>query len=840
MAAIEFGIDLGTTNSAVAHRRGAQAHVVKNTQTHSDLTPSAVYIHKSGRVFVGQRALNRQAQAAHDVATEFKRLMGRPEPFVFAKAGRSMRAEDLSAEVLKSLQADVQKTLGQRIDAAAVTIPAAFEVPQRHATHDAASLAGIDRIVLLHEPIAAAIGYGFHTEDQDAIWLTFDLGGGTFDVAVVEVREGIMEVRGHMGDNHRGGKDCDWAIVDNILVPYLSQRFNVSGFDRSDEQWETLAWRLKRVAEDAKIALSTAQSYPLTCEDGYLGKDNDGREMDLELDLAREDYEQLVEPFFARAIDLTKKLLKQQRLSASDISRLVLVGGPTMTPLLRDMISDQLSLQCEAAVDPMTVVATGAAIFGGTQVAQDEVGTSPTSPPLDGKPQDVALVKLTYKPVTNEREAPVLGEVVQCPADAVLEIEREDGGWSSGRIPLTDGKFATSVTVEPHSANTYFLRLWTQDGAALPVQPGAFEVTHGVALGAAPLPHSLGIGLEDGTVVRVINRNARLPARRTIHGCARLTKTVEAGSDSSAVFPILEGDSDSSGRNIPIGWFEIRGSELKRTLYVRTTLDVTFECDENGMLRVTVTTDLLSEPLVVEYNARYPELSRDVPERLDRRVKGASATFSRLKGAVSELGEDAPELDAILHGRMAEEAERAVKACRSKKMTPSSRDEAMKAHDVLAEIEELENRLERRLEVPMLKEECRWAMDAARVVADTAGATEDQQYVSSVAEQLETAVREEDWKEARRQCDKLEQKRHELLRDDLEYLENTLAWFAANISTLKDPMMAQQFLNEGAEAIRMGTAEGAQMAIAQLVGLLPSEQSEQHLDYLSSDLRHNL
>jgi len=503
------------------------------------------------------------------------------------------------------------------------------------------------------------------------------------------------------------------------------------------------------------------------------------------------------------------------------------------------MISDQLSLQCEAAVDRMTVVATGAAIFGGTQIAQGEGGTSPTSRPLDGKPQDVALIKLTYKPVTNQREAPVLGEVVQCPAEAVLEIEREDGGWSSGRIPLTDGKFATSVTVEPHSANTYFLRLWTQDGAALPVQPGAFEVTHGVAVGAAPLSHSLGIGLEGGTVVRVIKKGTRLPARGTIPDL-RLAKTVEAGSDSSAVFPILEGESGNSGRNIRVGWFEIRGSELKRTLYVGTTLDVTFECNENEMLRVTVTADLLSEPLVVEYNARYPELTRDVSERLDRRVKGARATFSRLKGAVSELGEDAPELDAILHDRMAEEAERAVKACRSKKTTPSSRDEAMKAHNVLAEIEELQDRLERRLEVPMLKEECRWAMDAARVVAETAGATEDQQYVSSVAEQLETAVREEDWEEARRQCEKLEQKRHELLRDNLEYLENILAWFAANISTLKDPMMAQQFLSEGAEAIRMGAAEDAQIAIAQLAGLLASEQTVQHLGYLSSDLRGNL
>jgi len=827
MATIEFGIDLGTTNSAVAHRKGAGAYLLKNTQTHSDLTPSAVYVHRSGKVFVGQRALNRQAEAPQDVATEFKRLMGRPEPIGFPNAAKSLRIEELSAEVLKSLQADVQKTLGRPIEAAVITVPAAFQVPQRHATHDAAKLAGIGRAILLQEPIAAAIGYGFHTEDKNALWLTFDLGGGTLDIALVEIKDGTMEVRSHMGNNHLGGKDCDWAIVDEILIPHLSRAFNISGFARSDERWEPLAWRLKKVAEDAKIALSTSESYLLTCDEKYLGQDNDGNGMDLDLELTRRDYEPLVEPLFARAINLCQELLKEQRVAASEIQRVILVGGPTMTPLLREMLEETLGLPCEKGVDPMSVVALGAAIYGGTQIATAEDSARRAVKTSAEGTAHTAVAKLTYKPIQRELDAPVNIEITECPAAAFLEIEREDGEWSTGRVPLGEGRVGISVLLVPHSTSTFQLRLWSSQGAAIPVQPDAFEITHGITVGAPPLPHSLGVGLENGQVKRVIEKDARLPARGTRHDLT-LAKTVEAGSRSCAVFPICEGESDHSGRNIAIGWFKIRGSKLARTLFAGTNLNVTFEADEDAKLRVTVNADLLSEPIVAEYNARYPKLDREERQRQKHRLAHAGATFSRLKGAAAELGEPSPELEAISQDHMLEQVETSLNACGDKRTTPGSisTDELVKAHNLLCEVEEMQYRLEQRLEVPRLKAEACWIINAARVIAETKGTTQDQQYVTSVVEQLETAMKHEDWSEARRQMTQLEQKRHDLLRDDLDYLKGILAWFATNLGKLKDPVSAQDILNEANDAVNTVNVEGVQMAIGQLVTLLPPEQSE--------------
>ncbi len=222
---IDFGIDLGTTNSSIAVAVGVATEVIRNSLD-SEITPSAVYIHNNDTLWVGQsaRAKITDQRATDAVALEFKRRMGTGFEYLL-RGGRKMRPEDLSAEVLKALRGDVVRRLDEDPAAAVITVPAAFELPQCDATKRAADLAGFTYSALLQEPVAAALAYGYQKMDRKACWLVFDFGGGTFDAALVTSRDGTMHVVNHGGDNFLGGSDIDWAIVEQLLAPQIASEF---------------------------------------------------------------------------------------------------------------------------------------------------------------------------------------------------------------------------------------------------------------------------------------------------------------------------------------------------------------------------------------------------------------------------------------------------------------------------------------------------------------------------------------------------------------------------------------------------------------------------------------
>ncbi|HYH86326.1 MAG TPA: Hsp70 family protein, partial [Pyrinomonadaceae bacterium] len=223
---INFGIDLGTTNSCIAQADGAEVRVIQNNDQ-MNVTPSVVRVLRSGSLMVGRRAYNAVAEDPDNVEQEAKRLMGQRYEKTFPASGRVMTPEEISAEVLKSLLADARRRTGEDVRAACVTVPAAFTALQCEATARAAQLAGLEEYPLLQEPIAAAIAYGARAGVRDQRWLVFDLGGGTLDVAVVSTRDGRLNVLEHRGDNHLGGKDIDRAVVQNIFLPFLFEEFTL-------------------------------------------------------------------------------------------------------------------------------------------------------------------------------------------------------------------------------------------------------------------------------------------------------------------------------------------------------------------------------------------------------------------------------------------------------------------------------------------------------------------------------------------------------------------------------------------------------------------------------------
>ncbi|MCX5743583.1 MAG: Hsp70 family protein, partial [Proteobacteria bacterium] len=418
-APLYVGIDLGTTNSAAAVFDGDRVSVVRNAQG-ATVTPSVVRIDKQQRVTVGTPARRFLESDPANTATEFKRLMGTDRAIEFPTAGISRKPAELSAEILKALRQDIHDQLGVPIERAVISVPALFELPQNAATSDAARLAGFQRVELLQEPIASALAAGWRAEESEAgTWLVFDLGGGTFDASLLETRDGLLRVVGHDGDNFLGGRDFDWTITEHLaaqlrIVPR-----------RNNPEHASALRMLRLAAEDAKIELSRGDRAQVTLAQPLA---IDGQEVDVDLELDRATVERLCTPLVDRALDVCLRLLAGNGLGPGRLARIVLVGGPTVMPLVRSRVATRLEAALAEGHDPMTLVAQGAALYAATAS-------------LDGRATGVVAptgrqVWLQYPAVSADLTPHLVGKFIgdsaTMPAKVTLHRQDKAGpGWSS-------------------------------------------------------------------------------------------------------------------------------------------------------------------------------------------------------------------------------------------------------------------------------------------------------------------------------------------------------------------------------------------------------------------------
>src|SRR5215468_70665 len=412
---VYLGIDLGTTNSTAAAFDGEQVTLVRNAQG-SPLTPSVVRIDARGQVAVGARARRFLESDPDNTRTEFKRLMGTTGAIKFPASGAERRPEELAAEVLRSLRADVKEQLGFLPERAVVSVPALFELPQSAATSEAARLAGFERVELIQEPVASAIAAGW-TADDEGRWLVYDLGGGTFDASLLETREGFLRVVGHDGDNFLGGRDFDWAIVDWVLAQLAG------GLSRREPALAGALGKLKLAAEEAKIELSRVDEATLSLPGWQVG----GRTIDVDLVLARAKLEELAAPLVERTVEVCRRLLETH--GGAPVTRVVLVGGPTVMPSLRARVEAALG-PLAAGIDPMTLVARGAAIYA-------------TTAGLDARPAVAPATArrrlwLQYPAVSSMLNPHVVGKLVgdEGARPTHVRLARGDGKWQSPEVAI--------------------------------------------------------------------------------------------------------------------------------------------------------------------------------------------------------------------------------------------------------------------------------------------------------------------------------------------------------------------------------------------------------------------
>lgn len=353
-----IGIDLGTTNSVVAVMEGGEPVVITNAEG-SRLTPSVVGFSKTGERLVGQLAKRQAVSNPDRTISSIKRHMG--TNYKVNIDDKAYTPQEISAMVLQKLKQDAEAYLGEKVEKAVITVPAYFTDSQRQATKDAGAIAGLEVLRIINEPTAAALAYGLDKDEAHTI-LVFDLGGGTFDVSILDLAEGVFEVKATQGNNHLGGDDFDKKIMDWIIGEFKK----TNGVDLSLDKMALQ--RLKEAAEKAKIELSGVLSTNINLP--FISADSNGQPMHLDLNLSRAKFNELTEDLVQATMEPTRKAIADSGLAVSDIDKILLVGGSSRIPAVQEAIQKILGKEPSKGINPDESVAIGAAVQAGVLVGE--------------------------------------------------------------------------------------------------------------------------------------------------------------------------------------------------------------------------------------------------------------------------------------------------------------------------------------------------------------------------------------------------------------------------------------------------------------------------------------
>lgn len=348
-----IGIDLGTTNSVVSVMEGGEPTVITNPEG-SRITPSVVGFTKTGERLVGQLAKRQAVSNPDRTISSIKRHMGEKN-YTVTVDGKSYTPPEISAMILQKLKADAEAYLGEKVDKAVITVPAYFNDSQRQATKDAGQIAGLDVLRIINEPTAAALAYGIDKDEIQTV-LVFDLGGGTFDVSIMDIEDGVFEVRATNGDTHLGGDDFDQAVMNWIVEEFKKE----NGIDLSADKMS--AQRVIEAAEKAKIELSNMVSTNINLP--FITADASGPKH-LDLTLTRAKFDELTADLVERTMVPTRKAMEDAGISSSDITKVLMVGGSSRIPAVQEAVRKYLGKEPHRGINPDECVSVGAAIQGG-------------------------------------------------------------------------------------------------------------------------------------------------------------------------------------------------------------------------------------------------------------------------------------------------------------------------------------------------------------------------------------------------------------------------------------------------------------------------------------------
>lgn len=591
-----LGIDLGTSNSAVVGNINGSTRLFK-TSDGSDVLPSVIYLDKRGHRFVGKAAQDRITSAPANVAAGFKRLMGTKSPVRIG--GQEWSPEECSAEIIKTLVGQALTESGERmIEGAVITIPAAFNQMQSEATITAARMAGLERVSLLQEPVAAAMASIAHSKQKDGVFLVYDLGGGTFDVALVMSTGGAVTVVAHEGINMLGGRDFDRIVFDSVVRPWLLDNFSLPPDFQKEPTYRHLSTIAHRAIEKAKIQLSASETASIfASEDEVRAADQDGEDIYLSIDFTRGQLVSLIGDRLEESIDLCRKVITENGYSHGDISRIVPIGGPSKMPIVREMLQSQLAIEVEQGLDPMTAVAVGAAIFAESRQWEGDQSARKTSRGQETVSGTISLT-VDFKSRIAEDSARIrVTPTSEVPSGFEIEVVDEAGG-TTGRKPF-DGVVNLSVPVRKDGENRFVLTVHNAAGRIVEDLTREITIVRTQASAASiPMTYTLAVKTQTGTVgyernrlEPILKKGTALPAEGRHR--FRAGKPLKAGEDDFITFEFYEMREgiDDPERNLHIGDFRMNGREdLERGERINRGDDliVHWKMSDNGTLSFAV------------------------------------------------------------------------------------------------------------------------------------------------------------------------------------------------------------------------------------------------------------
>lgn len=815
---IDYGIDLGTTNSAICRMEKGEPRIQKIEVT-DDTMPSCVSVNKKGTFWIGasayrsmesdkRRATKTWHQADSNAYIEFKRTMGTDTTYHCSNLKRDFTSEELSSEVLKALKSFVTDEI---ITSAVITVPAKFTVNQKTATMEAAKLAGIKRCELLQEPIAASMAYGLSANEKDGLWMVFDFGGGTFDAALLKVEDGIIQVFDTEGDNYLGGKNLDYAIVDEIIIPYLKENYSISSILADKGKKQVLRDAMKTYAEDAKNQLSFKDHEDIISNLGDLGEDEDGEEIELDLTITQAEAFDVMRPYFQKAVDICKNLLQRNHLSGSQINKLILVGGPTHSPLIRQMLKEQITPNVDTSIDPMTAVATGAALYASTldaEISDDEI--------------QIGTVKLElgYESTSVETSEWVSVKLAEgAPLSKIwVEFVRSDKAWSSGKTEVDSIGNVIEANLLEGKPNAFSIVAYDDKGNVVPCFPSEITIIQGTKVGAAPLPYNIGIAIWNENkkrgvfqMAKGLEKNKPLPAVGVINDLKTTAQLRPGVEGDTLVIPVYQVDdfSEAEGKTASLYEYvanvEITGDDVDSLISVDSAVDVTLKVDSSEQMRLEV--HFLATDITVDKVLDTSKKQSASDNEIKKGLEEAQASINRLE----------------MEGISTSELQNKLRDVKNE-FANSSEKKAVLQHlkEVLRDIEKLDCDTEwQRLEKDLREE-----FDRLEKAQNDLGNNKTAQLVEQLRIQTDKVIREKDVRMGREVLEQIGSLFVHLtmvyqcmgLIQDCHSRFGNIHW--------KDASRARQLVNKGLEEMNgQPTVEKLHPIACSLINLMPDEEA---------------
>ncbi len=795
---VDVGIDLGTTNSCAAVMVDGEPQVVPNVEWGDNLTPSCVAINRRGEIEVGNAALNVLITDPVNAVEGFKRFIGSSKTWMFPASGVSYDPEQLSALVLQSIRRDIQAFLNEEIDSAVITIPAVFGERERSATLSAARQAGFAYAELVQEPIAAGLAYGWGKTDDERPFLVYDIGGGTFDAAIVQAVHGQLVVRAHRGEHALGGRDIDRAILNQIVRPQLEGRVEPAELDRAER-------KLLHLLEEAKKRLSRVTETKVPLEGNVI--DLSGRPVEDVLTISRGDLDPLVDAVVRRTIEVVEELLAEAGLTPTDLRGIVLVGGPTRMPRLRDLLQQKFGDILQTRLDPMTVVARGAALHAASIIRRQEARAGARS-------AGVQRLRIEFSPVSDQPTVPVgiAGEGSRLPDGYTIRIARADGLWQTGQIVVEENRVITRVSLGEGRRSVFRIELLDSNGTPIPVEPDEFAIVSGLAAAAPPLSRNIGVSVATlrGPRFHILARRGD-PLPLTKRERFRTTEGVGHGAADVALEVVfLEGDSEKPQRCREIGVIRLTGEMIERPLPANSDVEVTLKISTSDVVRGIVHIPLLDRTLENEFKMTPGEIlsSTELRQRL--------ALEREVADRLTSAGCDLPVAVQSIEAEVEEDLQRAA----------GGDDEAAVragwALDRLGQmLEDMERDAEHKLAISAMNEMEEWV---GKVVA-TFGDAQQEALYGELQARAQAARGSRDSRLARQ----VEEELMEL--GQAIYWQQPGAWIAkfqdlASESRFVDPEAAATLIKEGRMALESGDSTLLKQVVIQLWNLAEDSQRE--------------